>query len=778
MHRRLDEFDWARTSVGPRQAWPQSLSSTIKTLLGSRYPMFLLWGPDLVQIYNEAYIKLIGAKHPAALGRSIRETQAESWAIIGPMIHEVMTEGVPNWVPAQCLPLERSGYREESYFSLSYSAVDDDRGEIAGMLCVCSEVTEQVLGERRLELLRDLGIHAGETESVSSSCRSIASVLGNHPLDVPFALVYLPDSSRQALVLASSSRRTAGPPPLPLRVELEQASPQVQPLLRALAGETLEFELEASEPPLPGGPWSEATRHALAIPLRDSQHAPAFGVLVAGRSPNRALDENYASFYELLGSQVSLALRNARAYEDERKRAEALQELDRAKTAFFSHLEMEALRRRSIETTERERGQAMLRFLADASSTLAESLDYPTTLARITRLAVPLLADWCFIDVVNEDGSVARVHVAHSHAEDAHHARALQQFPAATSQNRDNPPTRALLDGQPLLLHEVTDEQLRASSHNEAHLSVMRALGICSFMSVPLEARGRILGSLSFATSTSQRRYGAADLALAVDLAHRCSLAVDNARSYAQAQRALNDRDRFLAIASHELKTPLTPLQLQLYTLERKAGELTKDAQARDSLESKLAVLRRQSLRLERLVNELLDVTRLAAGQFGVAREALDLSEVVRSVVAAFERSGEIAHSGCQLEIDAQGPVVGAWDRHDLEQVLSYLLENAFKFAPGKLVRVEVRRSGGTARLSVLDRGPGIPLEHQARIFDRFERAVPERQYGGLGLGLWLVRAIVEAMGGRIAVESAPQQGATFSVDLPLREIASPAYEV
>ena len=176
MGARVRALDWASTPLGPIESWPQSLRGTIKTLLASRYPMILLWGPELLQIYNDAYIGLIGDKHPGALGRSIKVTQAESWDAIGPMIAEVMSTGVPNWVPAQQLPLERAGYREESYFSLSYSAVDDDAGVITGMLCVCSEVTQQLLGERRLRLLRDLALTAGDARSVDVACRALAEI--------------------------------------------------------------------------------------------------------------------------------------------------------------------------------------------------------------------------------------------------------------------------------------------------------------------------------------------------------------------------------------------------------------------------------------------------------------------------------------------------------------------------------------------------------------------------------------------------------------------------
>lgn len=188
---RIQAIDWSQTPIGDLATWPQSLKATIKTLLGSRYPMILLWGEDLIQIYNDAYTGLIGDKHPYALGRSIKETQAESRDTIGPMIHHVMTTGISNWVPAQLLAVNRSGFNEETYFSLSYSAVENDQNIITGMLCVCSEVTQQVLGERRLRLQRDLASKAGETRNVDKACQDIAIAINDYPSDVPFMLLYL-----------------------------------------------------------------------------------------------------------------------------------------------------------------------------------------------------------------------------------------------------------------------------------------------------------------------------------------------------------------------------------------------------------------------------------------------------------------------------------------------------------------------------------------------------------------------------------------------------------
>ena len=343
MAARVNALDWAATPVGPIASWPQSLRGTIKTLLGSRYPMILLWGPELIQIYNDAYVGLIGNKHPGALGRSIRVTQAESWEAIGPMIHEVMSTGVPNWVPAQMLPLERAGYREESYFSLSYSAVEDDDGHIAGMLCVCSEVTQQVVGERRLELLRDLALTAGDTRSVDLACRALVETISAQSLDVPFALVYVREPGAPTMALRGAIGLPEGSSNIPETIHLDTPldAPGALSARAAVTGETMVSEQVQAYGAMLGGPFRDSVRSALVMPIAAAGQAAPLGAIVAGVSPNRALDDAYRSFYSLLAAQVSVAVRNAQAYEEERRRAEALAELDRAKTEFFSNVSHE-----------------------------------------------------------------------------------------------------------------------------------------------------------------------------------------------------------------------------------------------------------------------------------------------------------------------------------------------------------------------------------------------------------------------------------------------------
>ncbi|MEI2583105.1 ATP-binding protein [Scytonema sp. PRP1] len=341
MRARMRAFDWASTRVGSVEEWSQSLKSNVKTLLASRYPMILIWGPNFIQFYNDAYSKLIGDKHPAALGTDIRITLAEAWDTLGPMIDEVMTTGEANWVEAQMLVLERAGYREESYFSLSHAPAEDDSGQIVGMFGVCSEVTQQVLGERRLRLLRDLASKAGETRSVEMTCQDVAGAIAEHPLDVPFALIYLREPDGKTLTLRSCVQIPEGEILSPVSFDITAPGTDVWSLAQAATGETVLVDGIEQYTSLPGGPWNEATRAALVMPIASSSQTATLGVLVAGISPNRAIDEGYRSFYELLAAQVSIAVRNAQAYEEERRRAEMLAEIDRAKTVFFSNVSHE-----------------------------------------------------------------------------------------------------------------------------------------------------------------------------------------------------------------------------------------------------------------------------------------------------------------------------------------------------------------------------------------------------------------------------------------------------
>jgi PAS domain S-box-containing protein len=405
-------------------------------------------------------------------------------------------------------------------------------------------------------------------------------------------------------------------------------------------------------------------------------------------------------------------------------------------------------------------------FLARAGELLSASLDYDATLAALARLSVPTLADWCMVDVLGPDGQFIRAQVVVADPSMEGLAQEVRGLRPVPSENPVHPPSVALVLGRASLEEGVTDELMRQVAPSAQHLSAMRRIGIRSLITVPLLAHGHILGALSLVVSTPGRRYGEEDLRFAQELAHRAALSVENARLYREAQEAIRLRDEFLSVASHELKTPLTPLSLKLQSLER-AAEAHPESSLAPVVRSHVAAGRQQLRKLTALMNGLLDVSRIAAGALQLRREEVDLVSVVREVAARL--TPRAAKFQAPLIVRADSPVLGRWDRLRLEQVVTHLLENALKYGAGAPVDIRVTVENGFARLSVRDKGIGIAPEESGRIFERYARAVSERHYGGLGLGLYITRTIVEAEGGRVHVNSTLGQGATFVVELPLR---------
>ena len=314
-------------------------------------------------------------------------------------------------------------------------------------------------------------------------------------------------------------------------------------------------------------------------------------------------------------------------------------------------------------------------------------------------------------------------------------------------------------------LHEVADDDSNSPLLRE-QANALLACGFDGCYSVPLLARGQFFGVLTAIRRAGQSRVQGEE-PLLEQLAMRVTQAIEHAWLYREATHAVRLRDDFLSIASHELKTPLNPLQLQVQSLQRKLPQVVPP----DSLEfvaQKTATILRNIDRLTRLVNDLLDTTRIGAGQFGFELSSVDLCEIVREVAEMFEERGELKQAGCTLQLDLDDALVGRWDRIRLEQLVVNLLSNALKYGAGRPVHITCRRQGPNGRLSVKDHGIGIALEDQKRIFGRFERAVSVRHYGGLGLGLFIAKQIVHGLGGHIEVESERAVQTVFSVQLPL----------
>ncbi|HEX8113119.1 MAG TPA: ATP-binding protein, partial [Kofleriaceae bacterium] len=414
----------------------------------------------------------------------------------------------------------------------------------------------------------------------------------------------------------------------------------------------------------------------------------------------------------------------------------------------------------SLLFEERRREELATQLLADASSALVESLDYAATLARVAQLAVPALADMCAVDVV-EDGQLRRVAVAH--IDPAQEPLIFEAGASDLDPGSPHPVAQVLRTGRPCLVSEIEDALLNAQMREPREAAISAVLGARSGIAVPLFARGRILGAMSF-MSRQPGRYTARDLPLAQELGRRAGMAIDNARLYAESQAAVQVRDQFLSVASHELRTPLTSLNLTVQALLDHTLPATPD-----NLRRTFSIAHRQIARLSHLVDELLSVSRITAGCLALELDDVDLAAVVRDVVKRFEV--EASRTGTRVAIHAT-PVIGRWDRTALDQVVTNIVSNALKFGAGKPIDLTVEAANGTARLVVTDRGIGIPPDRLPHIFERFERAVSARQYGGLGLGLYIARAIIEAFGGSIEARSpGPHAGATFTVKLPRRRL-------
>lgn len=422
------------------------------------------------------------------------------------------------------------------------------------------------------------------------------------------------------------------------------------------------------------------------------------------------------------------------------------------------------------DITERKRNEEMLRFLADASAALSGLLDYESTLQRVAQLAVPFFADWCSVDMLETEGEVRRV--ASAGADPAKVAIAEEihrKFPP--DPNLPYGVGQILHSGRSELVSEVSAELLESAVGNhQGLLELIQKLGIKSYMGVPLLVRGQTIGVIMFMTAESGRIYSSSDLAWAEDLARRAASAIDNSRLYAEIREADKRKDEFLATLAHELRNPLTPIRnaLQLMQLAP-AGQ-----EAFDKVRS---TMERQIEQMVRLIDDLLDVSRITRNKLQLRREPLDLVEVIQSAVET-----------CRPLLDAVGhkfemtlpltPIPLYADFTRLSQVFANLLNNACKYTePGGRIGVTARQQNGQVEVRVRDTGIGIPPESLPYIFDMFTQvdASLERAQGGLGIGLTLVRRLVEMHGGSVVAQSAgPGKGSEFIVRLPAAPTPAP----
>ncbi len=341
MESRIAAHDWASTAIGAPEHWSPALKTTVRIILANRFPMLLWWGPDYVCLYNDAYIPILGQKHPWGLGKPVRECWSEIWDVLRPLIDTPFFGGPSTWSEDIELHINRAGFTEETHFTIAYSPVPDETAErgIGGVLATVHEVTAEIVAQRRGVALRELS-PAVEARSAEEACRAAAGKLAAHARDIPFALLYLcREDGTASLAAAAGVENGSALAPLSLNIT---GTPSVWPLGQAYETGQIEYvDLASRFTNLPTKPWDEAPREAAIIPIRSHHAHQIAGFLIAGLSPRLLPDDSYTDFLKLVTSQIATAISAAVAWEEERLRAEALAEIDRAKTAFFSNVSHE-----------------------------------------------------------------------------------------------------------------------------------------------------------------------------------------------------------------------------------------------------------------------------------------------------------------------------------------------------------------------------------------------------------------------------------------------------
>jgi len=418
------------------------------------------------------------------------------------------------------------------------------------------------------------------------------------------------------------------------------------------------------------------------------------------------------------------------------------------------------------DATAKRRAAARKNLISMASQILLSSLDVSATLNAVCHLAVSSTVDCCLADVALDGNIIKRIAVAHRDPQKEELVRRISSLVSAPLDScSDSLVHCALRDGTTVLMNQLSEAQLQSLVIAPEGFQAFKGLGFKSCICVPLSLRGTKLGTLTV-LSEAGTAFSPEDSQMLEELAVRVSTSIENARLYDQAQKAIRLRDEFLSIASHELRTPITPLKLQLHTIKSLVSRKMLDSYPAEKLDQLFDIADRQMERFQKLIENMMDACRIGAGRLGLEKQTVDLADVVHGVVRQFEDA--LKNSNCPIEVEAV-PAIGDWDKFRVEQIFINLLSNAMKYGAGQPIKVTVETAGDCALLMVRDHGPGIEKADQARIFDRFERAASVVRFPGLGLGLYITKQVVEAHGGTISVESEAANGATFIVTLPLR---------
>jgi signal transduction histidine kinase/ActR/RegA family two-component response regulator len=741
MAARIRDFDWAATPVGAQAQWPQSLRTLVTTLLECQLPMYVAWGPQLTQFYNDAYAPILGARHPDALGRSTPDTWPEIWPTIGPMWQQVLAGQAIGFDDFK-LTIERFGYPEDCYFNFSYSPVRDETGKVMGVLVTFAETTQRVLSERRARFLDDLSQRTRLVGDPSEAMQVTAAALGEYLGANRCAYAHVHADQDTFDLIGDYNHEV---PSIVGRYRFTDFGAEVTRLMRS--GEAYVNENVDTHPVTAGTDLSayRATRIAAVICVPLHKNGRFVAAMAVHQSVPRRWTREEVELVQTVVHRCWDSLERIRSDAELREQARQLEVLNRTGAALSAELDLSAL------------------------------------LDRVTHAATELTGakfGAFFYNGVDEQGEAYLLYTLAGAPPEA-----FEKF----GHPRPTPMFGPTFRGEPPIRLDDVLADPRYGQWGPHHGMPPKHLPVRSYLAVPVISRsGEVIGGLFFGhpepgVFTERSEF------LAVGIASQAAIAVDNARLYAQAQRSAAERtqlleseraaraeaerasslkDEFLATLSHELRTPLSAINGWVHILRRKLppeqAELAKGVD----------VIGRSTGILVQLIDDLLDMSRITSGKLRLDLRPQSAASFAQAAIDVIRPAAEAAKVSVVTDLDDSVTVLG--DAGRLQQLVWNLLANAVKFTPpGGEVRVSLRRADGEVELVVADTGVGIDAEALPHIFDRFRQADGSitRKYGGLGLGLSIVRHLADLHGGSIRAESAGTgAGSRFILRLPLHD--------
>ena len=678
--------DWASTSVGDVDTWPASLKSLVSMMLHAHHPMFLWWGSDLVQFYNDGYVPSFGrGRHPSAMGQRGRECWAEIWPIIGPEIAAVQ-QGDATFHEDALVPIFRNGRMEEVYWTYGYSPVREADGSIAGVLVVVTETTSRVVALRRLQTARNVAELLSGAEHTDDLAHAVIRALAATPEDSPWALAFRTDGNSEARIpIATAGLDADGTAAVLARLEVEARPP---------AEDALALIDMSGVSPLPGTPWPEPSTHAVALPLRAGAGSAKYGQLVIGLSPRLPYDAAYREHALGLERQLTSAAQRIRS-QDARIAAEG------------------------------SRRELLLQAPFAAALMVGPRWRY--------ELANDLYVRMVGRHVVGRDWG--------------------ECFPELRGTPVEEILRRVYDGGETFFASEQRVPLVRESDN-------VIEEKFFDFTTVPIRTQGHAVDAMMVvALEMTPRVQARRDLE---------RTAAERATLVRELEQSSSAKDQFLAMLGHELRNPLSPIMTALALMGLREGGDT----ARER-----AIIARQVKHLVRLVDDLLDVSRVTRGKIELRRADCDVSALVEDALEIVATL--LKQRGHALQVHVTPNLRWYGDATRIKQVIANLLSNSARYTPaGGHVSLSVVADGAELVVRVKDDGQGLDAELLPRLFEPFVQGPRDasRSEGGLGLGLAVVKGLVGLHGGAVSAHSdGPGRGSEFVVRLPGLITVAPA---